>query len=185
MTRRTYWATLPSWDRAVTLVRSQNKSNGGHPISRVTLLSLVAILAVGVGAAHADRPEGGNSNGPGWRAGSPGTFITVTPSDRLVDGQSVQVSGTGFGANETVNLFECSLDVGGCVARGSAPSDSDGSFGPESVTVSRIVRGHECRLGRGDCIIEGVDFSSTYVVDGITVCCLFANHHISFRPAHP
>jgi len=172
-------------DRAVTLARSQNKSNGGHPMSRLILLSLVAILAAGVGAAQADRPEGDNADGPAWRAGSPGTLITVTPSDRLVDGQSVQVSGTGFGANETVDLFECSSDVRACVARGSALSDSDGSFGPESVTVSRVVRDHECRLGRGDCFIEGVDLSSTYVVDGVTLCCLFANHHISFRPARP
>ncbi|HUG48717.1 MAG TPA: neocarzinostatin apoprotein domain-containing protein [Candidatus Limnocylindria bacterium] len=149
---------------------------------RIIALGSASTLLLGVGAVHADRPEGSSADGPVWRAGSPGTFITVAPSNRLVDGQTVEVSGTGFGANNTISLFQCSADVPVCVAAGTTTSAGDGSFGPVSVIVSRVVAGHECRLGRGDCIMEAIDFASLY--DG-GICCLFANHHLSFQPARP
>ena len=129
-------------------------------------------------SAFADRPEGGSSQGPVWKAGSPGTFITVTPSDGLLDGQVVMVSGTGFGPNHTISLFECSIRANLCVPKGTTATNGDGDFSPTAMSASNTFSGHTCQ-GARDCIVEAVDFSAD-IEPG--VCCVFANHHLSFRP---
>ncbi|MEA2686897.1 MAG: Neocarzinostatin family [Actinomycetota bacterium] len=78
--------------------------------------------------------------GAGTAAADDGTTTTVTPSTNLAASQTVSVSGTGFGANQPGTIRQA-IEIGGNLQFGpivaNFTTDSNGSFGPVAVTVSR------------------------------------------------
>ena len=106
--------------------------NYSRIIATITLL----LLALGTTAAHASPSS---------------ATITVTPSSGLVDGQTVQISGSGFRSNIVLNFGECGpVDTkpfnGGrhlalCSDYGvSTTTDASGSFSV-TFTVSTLIQG--------------------------------------------
>ncbi len=89
-------------------------------------------------------------------AAPPNPQITVDPSTGLVDGQTVQVSGTGFQPDQQIQIIECGAEVTTPPFIGATctdysvgvQADADGSFAPVSFTVrttiagSKWVKGH-------------------------------------------
>lgn len=93
---------------------------------------LVALVATSPALAH--DPEGG---------GSPGTFVTVTPSDGLPDSQVVTVSGTGFKPNWTDGfLQQCAaipeLSLYYCTESATFSTNASGAFGPVNFTITKV-----------------------------------------------
>ncbi|HVL03269.1 MAG TPA: neocarzinostatin apoprotein domain-containing protein, partial [Acidimicrobiales bacterium] len=105
-------------------------------------VALAASILLGVPVASADGPENFPSGGP--------PFVTVSPSDNLVDEQIVAVSGTEFPPSSVVTLTQCATEppfpsfpensvcstlVGGPEIR----TDASGNFGPINVPVYEVV----------------------------------------------
>jgi len=64
--------------------------------------------------------------------------LVVTPNAGLPSSADVEVSGSGFAADQAGEVLECaeaSGTIGDCVAIGSFDTDADGNFGPVTVTV--------------------------------------------------
>lgn len=132
--------------------------------------AVMALLhVVGADRVSADTPEGG---------GTPGTFITVTPSDNLVGDATVQVSGTGFFAREQVFLQQC----GGAPTRlcGSiipaGVTDDAGNFGPVSFPVFQTLTPQVPLVDCSTMPCEVVAFHMTAPTRN-------AFHHVSFAAA--
>ncbi len=138
-----------------------------------------------VAASSATVAQGLNFPGPST------TSVSVSPSDGLADSQTVQVSGSGFQANQEIHINECG-DVQpnnstSPVCRAeytSVDSDADGNFGPVAFNVTRIIVGgrrvhgkeepatHECAPA-DDCYV--LAFSATKAVRS-------AAQQLSFTP---
>jgi len=113
-------------------------------------------------AASATTPESGTGT----------ASVTVTPSDNLTPATtSVDVSGTGYAANATLSVGECTAILSACVNLVSATTDAGGNFGPTSVALSPTVASTTC--GASGCSILAIDHG----VGGA-----FATHHLSFAP---
>jgi Neocarzinostatin family len=135
-----------------------------RPCGAVLILIGAAVLTP---PAVATSPEGQ----------TPGVTVTVTPSDDLSSTQSVQVSGAGFAASQTITLEECILSTGsigdcGVSALGSTSTNASGSFGPVTVSVTRTLNttssgSAHCRIQ--SCVVRAVDLGTHS-----------AFHHISF-----
>ncbi len=126
-------------------------------IASLTLL----LLALGTTAVQASAPSG---------------TITVTPSTGLVDGQTVQVSGSGFQKNLDLAIIECG-PVQPFPARSpwrsatctyyavTVTTDANGNFAAQAFTVSSTIQGaywtqghnvpasYDCRI-QNDCHIH-------------------------------
>src|SRR5262249_34915515 len=101
-------------------------------LTLVGLLSLAAAALAPAQPALANGPEGG---------GSPGTFLTVTPSDNLGSPATVSVSGTGYKPSFTTGFIEqCGVQPGltleDCVDLTTFTTDSNGAFLPVQVQVN-------------------------------------------------
>ena len=86
--------------RATLVRRLSRASRVGMVLSGLLVTALVAVLP-----ALADTPETGNS---------PGVTLTVTPSDGLIDGQVVSVTGTGFPPNTLAGANSRAASFSGC-----------------------------------------------------------------------
>ena len=138
----------------------------GRGTSRLfgVLCATLAFIVCIAPRASADTPETGR--------GTPGTFITVTPSDNLVDQQTVQVSGTGFEPMDFLTLLECSTGPRPlCIVVGSTQADASGNFGPVPVTLSRT---YATDAPPADCLA-----TPCYLLAGGT---RLATHHLTFAP---
>ncbi len=129
---------------------------------------LAAVVVVAGLPAGADSPEFG---------ADPNVKLTVSPSDGLTDGQTVMVSGTGFGANSAGLIRECggSAAVPECdtTLSGIFFTDANGAFPPSPMTVNRVI----------------TSFVTSFNC-GAQACALVADaggkssrHHISFAGA--
>ena len=145
-------------------------------------LALVFTLAVMLlpQRAYADTAE----SDQGFVDATPGTVLTVTPSDGLVDGQLVTVQGAGFdptiqfGSPPSVVLLECSSAQLICVTLDESsfvPIASDGSIGPTDVIVRNRVGSTAC-LASADCFLRALQ---------IFPSGREAAHHLSFQSARP
>src|SRR4051794_3076854 len=98
-----------------------------------SVVAVVAVLAVGaVSAAFASGAESDPD-------GDPNVSITVSPSDNLVDGQAVSVTGTGFqtstaGSLRVCNTAEARICSAALVAVTTSPT---GNLGPINVNVPK------------------------------------------------
>ena len=96
----------------------------------VATLGVVATLLLPVRPSAADAPQ----------PGTPGTFVTVTPSTNLPSPATVSVSGTGFRNNWTGYVLQCGVqpeqNLMDCVDRGTVTTNGQGAFGPVNFTVT-------------------------------------------------
>lgn len=93
------------------------------------------------------------ASAPTWGHDLPPSNITVTPSTNLVNGQNVNVSGTGFGLNGTITIEECSADSVSCkTLSNTAVTDNSGAFPNTTVTVLKTFTGDN---GPVDCAVSG------------------------------
>ena len=149
-------------------------------VVRRTLVVVCGVAAVGTafsGAASGDAPETG--------AGTPGASIVVRPSDDLVDGQTVGVSGEGFCCGRIVvtqcfrqdGMLFCGVPLATGTTR-DGPIGEEGHFGPFAVTVTEALTAFDPVSGSqiahtctDDCFLRAVRQQSPFRV---------AEHHISF-----
>ena len=104
-------------------------------------VALAASMVLGVPVAIADGPEN-------FPFGEP-PFVTVSPSDNLVDGQIVAVSGTEFPPSSVVVLTQCAAEppfpslptniVCSTLVGPEIRTDASGNFGPVNVPVYEVV----------------------------------------------
>ncbi len=84
-------------------------------------------------------------------AGKPNPAVTVSPNTSLLDGQAVQVSGSGY-QQQQIEIAECGgADLSAHPAVGpvctyfthsvTTQASADGSFGPTTFTVERVIVG--------------------------------------------
>lgn len=153
------------------------------------LALLISILVAVMGAAFADEYEPELPPFPDPRFIDP--QLLVTPSDNLVSGQTVQVTGRRFGAQTTGGtLQQCTADLTQCEApRGSFTTGFNGEFNPvnepdtledpQTIPVPFVVQATfvsesgqtvDCRVTACVILAERSDEFET----------LSAAHHISF-----
>jgi hypothetical protein len=91
--------------------------------------------------------------------------VTVTPDSGLVDGQQVNVAGSGFNAGDTIVIHEC-IHVGtdplACDYRKLATANSSGTFSSIKFTVHPVVGGQTC-VESDPCFIRVKDAHSNVV----------------------
>ena len=120
-------------------------------LASITLL----LLAFGTTVAHASAPSG---------------TISVTPNTGLADGQSVQVSGSGFQKNLALAIIECGpiqpfplkggWQSATCTYYSVAvTTDADGNFAAQDFTVSSVIQGAYWTHGHNvpatyDCLVR-------------------------------
>jgi lysophospholipase L1-like esterase len=109
--------------------------------------------------------------------------VAVNPDTGLADGQTVEVSGTGFGTGSQVAVGECrtgATSVADCSVVGAvvATVDSSGSFTTQ-VTVSRVLTIGSSTL---DCSTDG---SCVIAAGQLPSLKTFATAPISFAPPPP
>ena len=100
-------------------------------VRRQGFLALVVVLTLGmVGAASADDYEPVNPIFPDPHYLDP--QVKITPSDALVDGQTVMVTGQYFGMNDTDGVLrQCTADLVQCDTQaGSFTTGVNGEFNP-------------------------------------------------------
>jgi Neocarzinostatin family len=126
------------FNRDASLARTpqKGKSNMKH-YSRIIATITLLLLALGTTAAHASPASG---------------TITVTPNTGLSDGQTVQISGSGFRSNVVLNFGECGpvdtkpfnggrhLALCSDSAVSAVTTDASGSFSV-TFTVSTLIQG--------------------------------------------
>jgi hypothetical protein len=134
---------------------------------RGSVAGLLLVTFAVANAASASEPEGG---------GTPGTTVTVAPSDGLQANQSVNVSGTGFTANtgNGVDIAQCPEDPAQpCKSLATASSNASGNFGPTPSTVARMLvpdgGGPAIDCLTTACFIRAADTGGKY-----------ASHHLTF-----
>lgn len=134
---------------------------------RGSVTGLLLVTFAVASAASASGPEGG---------GTPGTTVTVTPSDGLQANQSVNVSGTGFAPNAVsgIDIAQCPENPAQpCKSLATASSNASGSFGPTSSTVARLLfpdgGGPAIDCLTTACFIQAADTGGKY-----------ARHHLTF-----
>jgi Ca2+-binding RTX toxin-like protein len=91
------------------------------------------------------------ASAPGWAHNEPGVDIAVTPSTGLTDGQSVQVSGSGYNASVVVQIDQCAASEASCILLGTTQSSASGVFS-RTVNVSTTFTGDN---GFVDCAVSG------------------------------
>ncbi len=99
-------------------------------------------------------------------------MITVTPAAGLVDGQLVEVHGTGFEAGGDLELTQCpASDPGSCLdSIGYLPVPADGTF-TTTVPVSRLVGTFGLTgIGVADCVTVGCSIAADeYLLNGFSL----------------
>jgi len=74
--------------------------------------------------------------------------VTLSQQYGLTDGQSISVSGSGFGASASLNLLQCTNAGPPCTTGVPVTADPSGAFGPVSFTVQQTI-------GAADCTTQG------------------------------
>jgi len=113
---------------------ANGRGMAGRRGSALFVAGLAMAVLIAVVPAFADTPESGPD---------PNVTLTVTPHERLGNGQTVTVTGTGFPPNAAGVIRQC----GGSAAAPQCDLDvaatfvttANGNIGPTSVTVERIV----------------------------------------------
>ena len=156
------------------------------------LVFVIAALVGVVGAAFADSYEPVLPPFPDPRFTDP--QLLVTPSDNLVSGQTVQVTGRRFGANTTGGtLQQCTADLTLCESpTGSFTTGSNGEFNPinapntpedpQTIPVPFVVRSAFVATNGTpvNCLVTPCVIFATVTTGGETRS---AAHHISFQGA--
>lgn len=117
-----------------------------HRLALALLLVALAAIAGG-GYAH------------GLGDAGTGPSITVTPTEGLVNGQVVMVSGQGFAFPDGVHISECGPSGTVCKFLTDAFTTAGGVFGPVEVHVARTFSGVTCGSSAPACEIVVTDGS--------------------------
>ncbi|HEX8629936.1 MAG TPA: enediyne antibiotic chromoprotein [Catenuloplanes sp.] len=142
----------------------------------LNLRSAIAVAAVAVGAML--------SLGATPAAAEGAAAISATPSSGLVNGQSIEVAVTGFGAGANLYVGQCAyltVDkaspvcdlsssqqvVADAAGAGSAPLTVHSSFEGTDVATGESVGLVDCGTVAGGCVVNAVseDFSAFAVTD--------------------
>jgi lysophospholipase L1-like esterase len=128
------------------------------------------------------QPEGSaSSTGPAAPQGT--VTVAISPASGLADGQTVQVSGSGFAAGSQIALGECrtgATSVADCTVAGAliVTADASGGF-ITPFTVSRVITIGASTI---DCSTPGACVIAAGQLPNLTT---FATGPISFLPASP
>jgi hypothetical protein len=135
---------------------------------RIRLLGVAAVVAATVLTWQSPAPTADAQT-------APGPTITVTPTTDLVDGQLVQVAGTGWTPQQSVRLVQCPTGVTTptqvmqyCSERTSVVvlPDATGGFSVP-MEVARQVPAGDCGTSPGRCSIVVLDLSVLAVLSPV------------------
>ena len=96
---------------------------------------------------------------------TPTPSVSVTPDTGLADGQSVTVTGSGYGANASVGIVQCpagatSIDLCDGRTADSFSADASGGYTRQATVYEVITDAHgtvtDCGSAAGACVIASV-----------------------------